>query len=350
MSDRVNTEMIVLARESRGLTQKQLAEKLGIEQYEISRLEGTLFGLPDEILDKLSKELRYPISFFFQNFPIYPVGMNFYRKHKTLPAKELKRIVALMNIHKARISKLLASVDIDFIPLPDCRVEDYGTPEEVAREVRRYLKLPRGRVENMTEILERFGIIVIPYEFGHRKFSGGSLLVEPNTYIVLINEMPADRLRFTLAHELAHLVMHSPPKPTENMEEEADRFASEFLLPEIDIRPHLLKVDLDALANLKLYWKVSMSAILKKAQMSKAISENQYQWLWRKMGKLGYRTSEPKELEPAKEKSTLLDEVIDFHISELRFSNEDLSENLFVEKDEFKNLYQPQKNRLRLVS
>ncbi|MBK7012326.1 MAG: ImmA/IrrE family metallo-endopeptidase [Xanthomonadales bacterium] len=45
--------------------------------------------------------------------------------------------------------------------------------------------------------------------------------------MIFINkDVPGDRWRFTLAHELAHLVMHDIPKP--DMEDEADEFASEF--------------------------------------------------------------------------------------------------------------------------
>jgi hypothetical protein len=47
--------------------------------------------------------------------------------------------------------------------------------------------------------------------------------------IVLNRQQSADRMRFTLCHELGHVIMHTFPTP--EMEVEADKFASCFLLP-----------------------------------------------------------------------------------------------------------------------
>ena len=81
--------------------------------------------------------------------------------------------------------------------------------------------------------------------------------------------MPGDRYRFTLAHELAHLVLHNQPETDEAMEEQADEFASEFLLPAKEIRPYLARPSLGGLARVKPYWKVSIKALL---QVSKVIA------------------------------------------------------------------------------
>lgn len=54
--------------------------------------------------------------------------------------------------------------------------------------------------------------------------------------IFLNRSQPADRLRFSLAHELGHLIMHRVP--TLQMEEEANAFAAAFLAPAKDIRPY----------------------------------------------------------------------------------------------------------------
>jgi Zn-dependent peptidase ImmA (M78 family) len=79
-------------------------------------------------------------------------------------------------------------------------------------------------------------------------------------------EQPADRMRFTLAHELGHLVMHHD-QPTQSMEQEANEFASAFLMPARDIRPHFARrVDLRLFAELKPVWRVSMASLLMRAR------------------------------------------------------------------------------------
>ena len=343
--------MIILARESRGLTQKDLAEKLKIEQSEISRLEsGFIPRLPDERISALAKLLRYPKTFFFQSGNIYGMPTFFYRKHKGLPKKDLKQILAVMNVFRMNTEKLLSSVDIDFVAIKECTVAEYGSPEKIAQEIRQYLRLPRGRVENMTQVIERFGVIVIPYNFGSRKFSGASLALEGGGHFVFINEMCADRWRFTLAHELGHIIMHNFTKPDDPTEEEADRFASEFLMPEEDIYPHLSNISLDTLASLKLYWRTSMSSILMKARDLGTISDRHYRSMWQKMGSLSYRLQEPPELEPPQEKPLLLKEIVDFHLLDLKFSPENLSERFCIEPEDFYKIYSIPKRHLRLVS
>ena len=79
---------------------------------------------------------------------------------------------------------------------------------------------------------------------------------------------PADRMRFTLAHELGHIVMHR--FPTINMEREADEFAACLLVPTNDIKTYFFaarKVDLRLLAALKPEWRVSMASLLFAAKM-----------------------------------------------------------------------------------
>jgi transcriptional regulator with XRE-family HTH domain len=71
MDKRVNPEMLVLARESRGLNQGELAEKLNITQSLISKIEHGVSPATADILRKLSDVLHYPEAFFYQNDPVY---------------------------------------------------------------------------------------------------------------------------------------------------------------------------------------------------------------------------------------------------------------------------------------
>jgi len=351
MEQRVNPEMVVLARESRGLTQQQLATRIGLEQYELSRIEnGYLMDIPESVILKMSKALDYPKSFFYQGFRVYPLWENFYRKHKTASAKELKKVAALINIYRERARRLLISADIDYIQVPDFPLEEYGTPEKAAIAVRDHLKMPRGCVENVTEILESFGVIVIELDFGIRRFSGASLFVNNNSYILFINKMPPDRQRFTLAHELGHLVMHNAPRPDDPLEKEADRFASEFLMPSRDIKPYLSNLSMEKLANLKLHWRTSMQSILEKAYTLGTITDRQRRNFWMKMGKKEWRLREPERLDPPREIPSLLQELIEFHLEDLNFDVKELGDLILLDESEYGDCYLPQKTKLRLVA
>src|SRR5437870_1768128 len=114
MAQSINHNMIMLARESREMSQADLAKKLNITQGALSRMESGDLRVSPELLEKLSGVLNYPKKFFYQTFEVYPLGMGFYRKHKTLPNKKQLKMLAMMNIQREHIKKLLAAADIDY--------------------------------------------------------------------------------------------------------------------------------------------------------------------------------------------------------------------------------------------
>jgi Zn-dependent peptidase ImmA (M78 family) len=160
--------------------------------------------------------------------------------------------------------------------------------------------------------------------------------------------IPGDRLRFTLAHELGHLLMHGIPSPT--MEDEADRFASEFLMPAEDIKPALSQFSLAKAASLKPYWKVSMWALIRRARDLATISENQYRYLCMAMSATGYKTREPTELQIPVEEPRVYRELIDVHLKRLKFTLQDLAKLIVAKPEELKRRFAAPKSSLRLVA
>jgi Zn-dependent peptidase ImmA (M78 family) len=135
--------------------------------------------------------------------------------------------------------------------------------------------------------------------------------------------LPKDRLRFTLAHEMAHLIMHRMPNP--DMETQANQFAGAFLMPEGEIRKDLYRLSLEQFMMLKLHWKVSMQAIMMRAFHLKRLSEDQYRYYFSQMGKRGWRTTEPVEIEQTIERPRVLRQLVDAHVSHLSYTIGDLS-------------------------
>ena len=156
-------------------------------------------------------------------------------------------------------------------------------------------KLPPGPVANVIQAIEDAGGIVFKCDFGSNKIDALSQWLQgiPPMFF-LSNRIPTDRMRWTLAHELGHVIMHQIP--SENIELEADIFASEFLMPALSIKPYLADLTLAKLAALKTHWKVSMASILKRASDLGVISDRQKTYLWTQMGAHGYRTNEPVQL------------------------------------------------------
>ena len=159
--------------------------------------------------------------------------------------------------------------------------------------------------------------------------------------IVLNIDQPSDRMRFTLAHELGHLVMHK--FPSANMEQEANAFATALLLPTNDIAPYLIgrKIELSTLAALKPEWRVSMAGLLMAASRVGALDEGRSKYLWKIMSVKGYRLREPPELDFPREIPTVLKSIVDMHTSALGFSRADLAKMLHCRQSDLDEMYGP---------
>ena len=362
--ERFNHHMLTLARDARGLTQSELASRLNVGQGTLSKYETGVNDPPDDFVRALARVLKYPFEFFYQ--PGQPFGFPpfHYRKRKKMSAKALGRIVAEMNIRRMHIKKLAQSFDLRanrFIPEID-RDEFQGVSkrppeiEDIARSVRESWMLPRGPVASMVDIVEDNGGIVVPCDFETDLLDAMSQRIDGMPVLFFVNvNAPSDRVRWTLAHELGHMVLHTTMfKDDDDMEDEADRFAGSFLLPADEMKVQLRRFDLRHLANMKGYWKVSMQAIAYRASRLQLITPHQSKMFWIEMSKLGYRKREPNE--PPKEAPKLLRQMVEFHRKRLGYSQADLGRLLCLEVDEVATMYgadilsQPaEKPRLRLV-
>jgi Zn-dependent peptidase ImmA (M78 family)/DNA-binding XRE family transcriptional regulator len=352
----IRPSMITLARESRGLTQSTLAPALGISQGHLSKIEAGMLPVTEVILHRLVAALDYPDSFFALAEPLYGPGTSefFHRKRSSLSVRILRQLHAQVNIRRIHISRLLRSAELTNDGIPEMDSDTFGgNVEEVARAVRAAWNLSRGPVENLTQTIEDAGGIVILADFGTPLLDAVSRWVPGMPPLFFVNqEAPWDRARLTLAHELGHMVMHRVPRA--EMEDEAFRFAAEFLMPERDIRSHLEGVTLDRLAALKPHWKVSMQALLRRAAGIGRITRGRERYLWMQLSTAGYRQREPVELDIPREEPQVLSELIQLHEVEFGYSTNQLAELLALHEHEAQRLYgieqaSDSRTRLRLV-
>lgn len=350
MNKTVNPEMLTLARESRGTTQGELAKAVGVSQSNISKYESGMLVISETELALIAKELGYPESFFYQTEGIRSVGSScfYHRKRQTMPVRELRVIQAKVNIVRMQMARLLKGAEIKSeINFPRMDVEEYeGGPAEIAVLLRQSWQIPPGPISHMVNAIEDAGGVVFRWAFGNRKLDAISQWIPGLPPLFFVNaDAPNDRVRWSLAHELAHIVMHRVPTP--DQEREADRFASEFLMPESDITPYLRPMSVQKAAAMKPYWKVSMAAIIKRAFDLGKISESYYRKLFTELGRLNYRTTEPLTLPD--EEPTILRDIVEVYLRDHRFSVRELSALLRLTENEFREQYLPDTQQLRIV-
>lgn len=344
---RLNHHMLTLARDSRGLTQAELADQMVVRQGTLSKYETGVLDAPEEFAEEAGRALGYPASFFFQPGRPYGFPPFHYRKRKKLSAKALGKIVAEMNIRRMHVQKLTVSFRINsnrFIPEIDVdefqgRSKGPVSIDDLARSMREMWMLPPGPVDNVVDLIEENGGVVIPCNFGTDLLDAMSQRIDGLPILFFINtNAPMDRIRHTLCHELAHMVLHTTAfKADDEMEREADEFAGAFLLPADEVRRQLRRFDLPHLANMKAHWKVSMASIAMRASRLNLITDYQAKKFWIEMSKLGYRKREPNG--PPREQPKLLRHMIEFHRRSLGYSDDDIANLLCVTSQEFRALY-----------
>ncbi|KAA8890590.1 ImmA/IrrE family metallo-endopeptidase [Nocardia colli] len=356
--------MLVLARESRSMTQAQLAEvmqKLAgstgrVSQGYVSRAESGRLRVAGDRLELYAHAVGYPVSLLCltEREVGAGAGLVHHRKKQAAAAGDLKRIHALLNLTRIQLNGLRALAPHRVGNLvPRIEVDDLNTAADAARSVREQWGVRRGRLDSIVELVEGAGALVVCRELvapvaldsGAEAVPVDAVSCSPDGEdpLVLLNVgTPAERQRFTLAHELGHMVMHRIPHPAQ--EKQANDFAAEFLMPVREIRGDLQArlVTVQRLLDLKNEWNVSMWALLRRAYTLGVISDWQYRTLAVEMSSLGYRTREPGALKP--ETPSAVASIVARHLDQGTDVTE-LARSAFLTADEFIDLYGARQHR-----
>jgi len=328
----INPIMVALARESRGWTQTDLANAIGVSQAKVCKYElGSLEVSPDDLLS-IAHVLNYSTRMFEQTDRVYDPSSSllFYRKRVAVPVKVQRRIVAEINVRKMQVVQLVraAAVDTEH-KLPSIPPEEYsGNPRRVAQRVQKIWKLPSGPIHDLTQVVEEFGGIVIMMDFFTKLVDGTHLFVSGLPPIFFMNDrVPGERYRFSLAHEIGHAIMH--PSTGRDEEADANAFASELLMPRGVIASDLRNLDLNSAGRLKKVWKVSIAALIRRARDLNQIPESAYRRLFTRLSASGQRADEPWPI--PMEQPRLYDSLMEFHKTQLGLNDSDLKRMLFTD-------------------
>jgi len=348
--------MVLLARKRRRKTQTELARESGVAQAAISRLEnGTKDSLSLDEVRAIAGVLRFPVSFFYEPDPRYrkPLSLHSaaFRKKASVSAKDQDAVVSLANHFALHFEKLLEAIDVEpqfrllqFEVVSDqSAMSDHAaavsSAAEAARRVRASWQARPGPLPNLVRYVEATGVLVAFGDFDDADIDG--LTLRPagmRPMIVLNRNRPADRKRFSLAHEYGHVVLH--PYPYDAMEKEANEFAAELLMPRDDVLPDLRRrLTIPYLGQLKLKWRVAMQALIYRAKAVGAIPETEAVSLYKKMNAYGYRTREPKEFDIEEDTGKLVGQLLDAHLNELGYSLAELAAALRTEPEEVADMH-----------
>jgi len=361
-----NPAMLTTAREARYLSQAELAERMAVSQPLINQWEaiaepGLPFKRPNiEQVEKLAAYLKFDPSLFYVSRPTRLANLSEFYHRAFAKAKRLhvKAAHARCSIIDLQVDRLLAHCPPLEDRIPEIDPDNHaGDIEKIAGWARARMCVPRGPVENLVDIIETCGGIVIDRDLEIDNLDALCRWVPGLPKLFFLNgTRPGDRMRLTLAHELGHTVMHfnRDVDPTV-AEDQAQRFAAAFLLPASEVRTDFgVKLDITKLSALKRKWRVSMQALAYRAHQLGCIDKTRYTSIFQQLSRLGWRKTEPVEVR--RESPRAFKRFLRAHL-DAGYSDEQLAKMLFVTTEKLGELlvdanspdWQDKGVRMRLV-
>lgn len=295
---------LTLARQLAGLKKVQLAKLIDMTPASVSSWESGAKAPNASAIARLSFVLGVEPQFFSAGAAAAPTpALPHFRSLRSTTQTAQDQAFAYGRLTAdiaAIIEKSVEFPDRDLPSSPLSATEPSSTgPEEAARRARVHFGLPVGPVQHLVRLAERAGVLVVFSAPQTASIDAYSLEVGRRPLIVLNPEKDDYyRQRFDVAHELGHLIMHVDAEPGGRIaEDQAQRFAAEFLMPAQQIRSYLPATTTgrgwQTLRELKEHWGVSLQALLYRARSLGVMSDVTYRNAMMRISTLGWRRAEP---------------------------------------------------------
>jgi Zn-dependent peptidase ImmA (M78 family)/DNA-binding XRE family transcriptional regulator len=271
-------------REFLGLTQSELALKLEINQSTIAYLEGGYLQPSDDLLCGISECTGFPQLYFEQvEVTEFPQGSLLYRSRNAIDASERAQVNRYGQFMFEVAEKLSGKLRYPQFKLSKSGGIDVVTAAAITRSALGFT--PESPIDDLIYELEHKGVFIFksPVLFPKTDaFAVWAGYESKKPVIVLTGDTPADRIRWTVAHELGHLVLHSTLfGDIQEFERQADMFAAELLLPEETMSRLIIEpFNLMRAARIRSEWKVSIQAVIRRAHDLQLISDSTYKSLF----------------------------------------------------------------------
>lgn len=276
-----------VARVMRHLSMEQLSllTNKTITKQSISRYEKGLMKPKPDTLRSLSLALDISADYFEGEGIHLDVPMLRMALHSamTLEDAQLEAQICYWAEHYLVQEQKLDWASTFHNPLGGTIIHTKEDAEEAALELRRQWNIGDGPIASVYRLLERKGIKLFETDLPKGLLGMCTWANQVHPLIILTNrqdDITPERLRFTAAHELGHLLLSI--SEDEDKERRCDQFAACFLFPNStfieEIGSHRDVLTLPELIDLHLVYGVSIAAMIHRAKDLKIISEEHYNW------------------------------------------------------------------------
>lgn len=327
------------ALQFRGMRMTELAKQIEISKQSLSLYANGENIPPYENVVKIADAMDFPFDYFMTDDLCTTTTENTYFRSQASASKLTQNSQKLKLEYVAKIYEVL----LNFVDFPERNLPPVffrGTDnlldadsddvldqiEFITKTVRQHWKIGTGPIDNLQYLLESNGIIVTGFRNVNEKIDAFSQRVNVQNHgtvfiiALAIGEKPDVRLRFDMAHELGHILLHNWDDSNDSLskdefnvlEKQANIFASALLLPREtfgkDVAPYATNVEY--YRSLRKKWGVSMQAMMYRARQLNLITANQFQYMMRTVSAKGWRLREPGD-SPGQLNSTIFQGAVD---------------------------------------
>lgn len=288
-----------------GMSMKELASLAGVSSMSISYYESGERKPSMDTIKALAKALGVKVTDFLSNHNENLVFVHGeFRKGSKLSVKQQDYIKESVEEYLGRFYSAIDVLGGDVLPdAPVCHglilTDDV---EKNAIAMRRYLHIAEfGPVGNLVELLENKGMLLYITEIDNDAFSGMNGSVNGRPYIIVNGRMSPERIRSTIAHEVAHFIFEwTDDMEEKQIEDMATAISGAFLFPFVDAKRELGIKRTSITKDMTLICReygISMYLLVKRANLCGIVNDNVAKNFYIKAGQAGWRKNEPSRIQ-----------------------------------------------------
>jgi len=290
------------ARKMAGMSLQELADATGnlVTKQAISKYEKGKMLPGSDILDAFSKALGVKSGYFYRQPQVQLNGLEF-RKRARLTKKDENRVKHLTLDFLERfieIENVMGQQTVFENPLKKAPIEIHDDVEAAVMLLREKWKLGIAPVSNLMELLEENGVKILEVDLPEQ-FDGLSAWADAIPVIAVNKNHDLVRKRFTIVHELAHLMLNLKACTPNDLEKLCHNFAGAFLIPKEkmieELGTHRSRITLFELKRLKGIYGISIMALMVRAKHLKIIRDAVYKKFFVLANKSGWRSGKAPE-------------------------------------------------------
>lgn len=319
---------LMLARKMSGFSLQDLADALqnkitkqALNKYEMGSMLPT-----SDILGELAKVLKVKPDYFVRK-GIIELGQISFRKKKDFSRKNEEAIIEKARDYVERyleIESIIGHEQKFSNPIQSFIIKTKSDAEAAANKLREEWELGTDPLPSLVEMLELKGIKILLID-DEEAIDGFATITSTGIPLVVVNVKgkSIERIRFTIIHELAHILMNLSDEIKEDTkltEVLCHCFSSCFILP----RKMLIQliggnnrtyVAIKELISIKEYFGISIRAILHRLLELQVITDNYYKRWVIYLNKTYGSKDEPGQYK-GEEKSKLFEQLVARALSE----------------------------------